>query len=142
MAGAPPFPYSDELGLEICEEIATRKDGLETLRNENLHWPRPRTVYKWILTNESFAQKYAHAKSLQQEVLVNYMLERCENSGNDTYTDDNGKVCSNMASIQRDRLIADNIKRTTCRLLRKYNDKSQVDTNVTINHESSIKDLA
>jgi hypothetical protein len=144
MAGAPEFPYSDELADEICEVISTGIEGLDKLcsKPEYSHWPKPRTIYKWLFNNESFSQKYARAKEYQQDCLIDDVITRSYDRSNDMVIGDDGRVHSNMAAIQRDRLIADNAKWVAGRLSRRYKDKQQVDTSLTVVHEDSIKDLA
>lgn len=140
--GAPEFPYSDDMANDICEAIATSSDGLETICVNNPNFPKPKTIYKWIFTNESFAQKYAHARDLQQEALIAEVIRISKDNSRDLLPDENGRLRSNMAAVTRDRLIADNAKWVAGRLSRKYRDKQDVDSTITINHEDTLKGLS
>ena len=140
--GRPAFAYTEELGQEIADAIATSTKGITQLCKEHEHWPGHETVYQWIYKHKHFSDLYASAKAAQQDVLIDYVNQRSCDSTNDTYIGDDGKMHSNLAAIQRDRLIADNYKWTAARLSQRYRDKQQIDSNINVNHESGIKDLA
>lgn len=140
--GAPCFPYTEELGNEICKAISTTSLGLKHLCAANPHWPEMNKIYEWVIEHPTFGDKYARARELQQDVLIEDVITRSYDNSNDTYIGEDGRVHSNMAAIQRDRLIADNAKWVAGRLSRRYKDKQQVDTNVTISHEDTLKDLS
>lgn len=138
--GAPGWDYEEGLATEICEAIATSTKGLVRLCEDNPHWPKQNTIYKWVLTVPAFANKYAHARELQQEVRVNYAYERAHNNANDMYPDDKGVMRPNMASIARDKLLTDTIKWEAARLSRKYKEKQEVEQH-NFTHEDGLKDL-
>lgn len=139
--GRPGWDYEESIGQEICEAIATSKDGLNKLVEQNPHWPSVKIIYKWVLKFPDFGHKYAQARELQQEVRVNYAYERAHNEERDMYVDEKGVSRPNMAAIARDKLLTDTIKWEAARLSRKYKDKSE-STQTVVTHESGLKELA
>lgn len=138
-----PTEFDPVIAKEICRVIATRKDGLGKLCREFEHWPCQTTVNEWRVDVPSFGDQYAHAKRVQVDLLVESALDQAADNENDTIIDADGIPRSNHAAVQRDRLIVDTIKWVACKLAPKvYGDKQQVDTNVTITHEDTLKDLA
>ena len=140
--GRPKIEYNPEIGSEICRLIATSTKGIRGICKDHADWPSADTVYGWIYEHKEFGDMYARAKAAQQDVMVEYVLERSEDSSKDQYIDADGSVKSNMASINRDRLIADNMKWAAARLSIRYKDKQDINSNITVQHESGIKDLA
>lgn len=69
-----PSKYTEEIGEAICLEIATTDKGLETICNEDDRFPSARTVYRWIIADESFCQKYARAKDMQTQILADQII--------------------------------------------------------------------
>lgn len=138
--GRPPWEYDEILGNEICEAIATSVDGLRKLCERNSHWPKVDVIYKWVIQIPKFADKYAHARELQQEVRVNYAFEHSQDNTNDMYLDEKGVMRPNMAAIARAKLVTDTIKWEAGRLSRKYREK-QIQEQHTYTHEQSLADL-
>ena len=73
-AGRPSL-YTEELAEEICNAIASSKDGLEHLCAANPHWPERANIFIWMRKYPGFRDKYVNAKEQQAEVQVDYMLE-------------------------------------------------------------------
>lgn len=141
VASCPPL--DEVIATEIVEAISTSTDGIKRLCKKNGHWPSHETVNQWRLHYPLFADRYARAKQIQADLLVEEALDIAQNNDNDTILDADGIPRSNHAAVQRDRLIVDSIKWIACKLVPKvYGDRQQVDTNVTINHEDTLKDLA
>jgi hypothetical protein len=141
--GVTLHPFDQAIADEICKAISTTTDGLGKLCKKNEHWPPQTTINEWRLAYSQFNDQYARAKQLQADLLVESILDTSRNNENDTIIGDDGRTHSNMAAIQRDRLVVDSIKWIACKLMPKvYGDKQTVDSTVTINHEDSIKDLA
>ena len=138
--GRPGWDYTESLGKEICETLATSPHGLKTLCKMHKNWPGYNVIYKWVFQFSDFANMYAHAREMQQEVLVNEMMEISTNREHDFYTTEKGEV-PNMARIARDKLIADNTKWSAARLNRRYREKQQLEQNI-YTHEEQLKDLA
>lgn len=140
--GAPEWPYDENLANEICDAIATSREGLDHLckKNRERGWPSDDVIYKWVIRYPNFANKYAHARELQQEVRMAYVHTRSADESRDTYIDDKGVVRPNMAAIARDKLITDNLKWEAARLSRKYREKQTVEQH-TYSHEAGLKEL-
>lgn len=79
-----PSMYSEELADKICLAISTGEKGLNHLCAANEEFPNPKTVYEWIITNDSFSKKYARARELQAEFMAEKMIEIADDSTNDT----------------------------------------------------------
>jgi hypothetical protein len=88
MPAGRPSDYSDELADMICERIA---DG-ESLRSicsaENM--PNKSTVFRWLAANEEFATRYAHARDVQTDVMVDEMTDIADDGSNDWMERRNG----------------------------------------------------
>src|SRR5579871_3891881 len=70
---ARPSSYTEQIGEEICLEIATTDKGLEEICSVD-EFPEARTVYRWIIKHEEFCQKYARAKELQTQILADQII--------------------------------------------------------------------
>jgi hypothetical protein len=46
-----PSDYTEEIGDEICLEIATTDKSLETICESKPEFPCARTVYRWIIAS-------------------------------------------------------------------------------------------
>ncbi len=121
-----PSSFSQAAADEICERIAAG----ETVRNlsgDNL--PEPRTIFRWLASNESFRQQYARAKESQAEVLAEEILEISDDATND-YTETEDGAILNHENIQRSRLRVDSRKWLLSKLLpKKYGDRVQQEIN-------------
>lgn len=69
-----PTSYTRDLGDAICEGIS-RKTPLARLCDENDSMPSPRTVYRWLRTEDEFCQNYTRAKEDQADYLAEECLE-------------------------------------------------------------------
>lgn len=125
--GAKPFPYTEELADEICEAIATTHIGLDHLCKANPHWPNSKVIRAWTWKQPSFGPKYQLARERQQDMMVEYMMQKAEDASNDFYEDENGNFKPNAVAVSRAKLVVDSIKWQAGRLSRKYSDKSQVE---------------
>ena len=70
-----PTKYTKALADEICETIACSQKGMETLCNENEHWPDRGNIFRWMIRYEDFRHNYAQAKEKQVEVSIDYLQE-------------------------------------------------------------------
>jgi hypothetical protein len=68
-----PSSYSEEVAEEILLEIATTDKGLDKIC-ESDSFPESRTVYRWILANQEFSQRYARARELQTQLLADQII--------------------------------------------------------------------
>lgn len=120
-----PSVYTDDLADEICEEIAFTDMGLEHLCRLFPHWPTPRTIHRWIESNEIFRQKYAHARERQAEYMAEQIVSIADDGTNDTQVDEDGKTIVNHDHIARSRLRVEARKWVASKLLpKKYGDRT------------------
>lgn len=117
--GRPPFLYTDELGNEICNAIASNSVGITKLCNQNSHWPSRETMYQWLANNTSFADKYARAKQQQIELLVDEIIEISDDTSQDTIINENGTRTCNSEFIARSKLRIDSRKWLASKLVPK-----------------------
>jgi len=105
-----PTDYTLELAHEICEVVATTSKGIKVLCNENKHWPSHDTIYRWLKHYKEFSDLYARAKRQQVEVIIDEILTIADDSSNDTYVNDDGKLVIDHEHINRARLRVDTRK--------------------------------
>ncbi len=124
-AGGRPSDYSVELVELICNRIA---DG-ESLRDIGLDdaMPSRETMRRWLISHEEFRAQYALAREEQAEFYADEIIKIADDGSNDTYTDDDGNVCTNHDVIARSRLRVDARKWHASKLApKKYGDKLAV----------------
>jgi hypothetical protein len=74
MPAGRPSSYSQELADEICIRISTSTDSLRTICEAD-DMPDPRSIYRWLASNDSFSQQYARAKEQQVSVMAEEILD-------------------------------------------------------------------
>lgn len=86
-----PTKYNTELTDKICDRIATSSDGVHKIAAEfNI---TATSVFEWLTKHIEFADKYARAKELQADFMVQEMVQIADDSKNDTKViDKNGKL--------------------------------------------------
>jgi len=141
--GAPAFEYTEELGDEICRAVACSTHGLSRICKENPHFPKKDTIYKWRVEIPTFSEKYARARLAQADVLAEDCVDIADDSSQDTIIDpETGQPRCDHEWLARSRLRLDTRKWLAAKFLPKlYGDRQQVDTNITINHEDTLKEL-
>lgn len=119
-----PTLYSEALANRICSAIANSTKGLSHICKQNDDFPCRDTIHEWVVTNKIFSDKYARAKELQAELLVDEMIDIADDGRNDTYQDDEGFVKVDHDVIQRSKLRVDTRKWIASKLLpKKYGEK-------------------
>jgi len=120
-----PTDYTSELGIEICDKIASRCVGIRQICNENPHFPNPDTIYVWIRKHKEFAERYAQAKKDQVFGLVDEILDISDDSSRDNKTNNNGDVVCDSEWVARSRLRVDTRKWIAAKLVpRIYGDNA------------------
>lgn len=143
MAGAPEFEYTQELGDRICKAVACSPHGLTRICRDNPDFPKKTTIYKWRVEIASFAEQYARARLAQADVLAEDCVDIADDGSNDTMVDEDGNERCDHEWLARSRLRLDTRKWLAAKFLPKlYGDRQQVDSNVTITHEDTLKDLS
>jgi hypothetical protein len=72
--GRPKIEYTEELGIEICETIASSSMSVREMSEMNAHWPGHDTIFRWMHYIPHFSDLYAKAKRRQAEFLVDELL--------------------------------------------------------------------
>jgi hypothetical protein len=125
--GRPPI-YTEELGDEICEAIATNAFGLEKICKKFPHFPDKSTIWLWKLKEPSFAEKYYKAKLIQAELHVEECFDISDDVSNDKKENQHGNEVTNNEAVNRSRLRVDTRKWVASKLLpRQYGDKQLVE---------------
>ena len=126
-----PSLYTQELADKICDLIATNTCSLQRMCKENDWMPAFRTIFKWLheKDKEYFMHKYAHAKRLQGELMVEELNDIADNTDEDYYLDDKGRLKTNHENINRSRLRVDTRKWIASKILpKKFGDKLDLTT--------------
>ncbi len=83
VVGRPPFPWTDELEIEIANYIATHAVGLKEAALNNKHWPEVNCIFERIHKSPKFGDMYLAAKQQQvfvmNEETLNIMVETKNN---------------------------------------------------------------
>src|SRR5690242_18516843 len=111
--------YTEEIGKQICEAVASSTEGLNDLIAKNPHFPCQATVYKWINDHPQFSEMYANAKRAQAAIFAEEIVKIADNEASDHVVGDDGKLVMNSVKVARDRLRIDTRKWIACKLLPK-----------------------
>lgn len=111
--GAPKYVYTDEIGKEICDRIASGESLKAICRDE--HLPSYPTVVGWYVHDENpgFATLYARARKAQAELFIDELPEIADNGTNDWMANNNPNSLGwqvNGEHTQRTRLRIDTRK--------------------------------
>ena len=118
-----PSDYNPEIAKLICERIATHDCGIQKLVDMYDDMPMKSTIRLWKLKHTDFSSQYADAKRQQVENLAEDIIDICDNSAQDYYTED-GKEHFNSEHVQRARLRVDTRKWLASKLAPKiYGDR-------------------
>lgn len=124
-----PSLYTEELGDQICLEVATTDKGLDSIC-ESDEFPSSRTVYTWLIKHEEFLQKYARAKELQTQLLADQIIPIADTPkiGVKTKESEDGIETTTGDMIEHRRLQIDARKWLLAKLQpKKYGDKVQAE---------------
>lgn len=126
MAGGRPTDYTEELGIAICEAVASSTDGVHKLFAGD-EWPAVSSIFLWLAKYPEFSERYAQARANQAKLLAQQIIEIADDGANDTYIDSEGREVTNHDHIQRSKLRVDARKWVASKLLPKvYGDKLDV----------------
>lgn len=75
-----PTSYSDEIASELLATIATTRHGLAFICDLKESFPAPATVYRWMLADSEFCERYRRAKEDQLQVLEDELLQIADNT--------------------------------------------------------------
>lgn len=112
---ARPTIYSEELALEICEQLAQGKSLRSICDNKGM--PSIRTVMSWRNSNNQFLQQYARAREDQADYYAEELIKLADSFTGETDT---------ITAISRAKLQIDTRKWVASKLKPKmYGDKVQ-----------------
>jgi hypothetical protein len=124
---ARPTKYTEELAEQICEALATKSKGLNSICKDLKI--APSSVYLWLIEHEGFSERYARAREEQADLLADEIIEISDDESKDTLSGEHGEY-PNQAKIARDRLRIDARKWKASKLApKKYGDKMDVTSN-------------
>jgi len=66
--GRPPMPYNEEMADIICDRLSEGESLLAISREKDM--PSYSTVLRWLDASEEFRGKYARARDVQQDYLI------------------------------------------------------------------------
>lgn len=123
-----PSIYTDELAKKICETLAVSTIGMRKLCAIHPEFPHVETIRLWALNKPDFFAQYTNALAKRAMWLAEDIEDIADDGTNDTYVNDDGKVCTDHDVLARSRLRVDTRKWIACKLLPKvYGDKVQVE---------------
>jgi len=97
--------WTPELEEAICAAIAINAKGLEEICAENEDFPHPATIYRRLIANEAFCERYARARELQLQVLADQLVPLA----------DKDRICEKRTikpDGSEERVILDQVERT------------------------------
>lgn len=123
------YPYTEEIGAEICEAVATSTLGIEALCKENPHWPNHKLIRKWRY-NESlaplFGSHYARAKQAQIDLMVERIFVITKDKKAGYLVDKDGNTYADQTYLTKMRCEIDAIKWLASKLAPKiYGDRKE-----------------
>lgn len=98
-----PTKYSEDITLEICEEIANGRSLRSIVKAE--HMPAQSTIFKWLSEHKIFSEQYARAREAQADVYadeITSIADECE--------DDAAKVAKARLQIDSRKWLASKLK--------------------------------
>jgi hypothetical protein len=108
----------------VIELLATGEPLRQICRREGM--PSPWAVLRLVAKDESFAQRYAHARSIGCEVIADEIMEISDDGRND-WMEREGIEVTNQENIQRSRLRVDSRKWLLSKLKpEKYSDSAKL----------------
>ena len=139
--------YDPKVAEKICLMLMDGMSLREICRRDDM--PSRSTVFKWILDNPDFHDRYARAREVQGEVIADETVEIADDARNDWMerngADDEGYQ-QNGEHVQRSRLRVDTRKWMAGKLNpKKFGDRQQIDALVehsgTVTHAFDPKTL-
>lgn len=135
-----PSDYTQEKADQICAYITEGKS-LRTIQKID-GMPSAVTIFAWLRKEPMFLKLYAQAKEEQAEMMVEDILEICDDGSND-WMERNGKSVLNGEHVQRSKLRVDTRKWLASKLkAKKYGDSSQVKITGDTENPFVLKDIS
>lgn len=119
--------YNDAIAQDICTLITEGKSLVTICEQDDM--PSMSTVFKWLSQNSDFAEKYAHAREVQADVMDAEILKVAREVTNE--------------DAQAARVKIDAFKWRASKLApKKYGDRQEIDLNVNMDPEQAKARLA
>ena len=134
----PKIYYSEELALEICEELSNGISLHKICHRDDM--PPPSSIYRWLAEEAFFRDCYARARENAAHTLFDQMIDIADNSSRDLLEDGS----ANNAAIARARLQIETRARVAGKLhVRVYGERIEtlpqtVTNNLTILDANSL----
>ena len=106
----PKVYYSEELALEICEELSNGISLHKICQRDDM--PPPSSIYRWLAEEAFFRDCYARARENAAHTLFDAMKDIADDTSNDILEDGS----ANNAAIARARLRVDTYARIAGKL--------------------------
>ena len=106
----PKIYYSEELALEICEELSNGISLHKICQRDDM--PPPSSIYRWLAEEAFFRDCYARARENAAHTLFDAMKDIADDTSNDMLADGS----ANTAAIARARLRVDTYARIAGKL--------------------------
>ena len=106
----PKVYYSEELALEICEELSNGISLHKICQRDDM--PPPSSIYRWLAEEAFFRDCYARARENAAHTLFDAMKDIADDTSNDMLADGS----ANNAAIARARLRVDTYARIAGKL--------------------------
>lgn len=139
-----PTGYTEELGHEICERIATTAQGLDLICDNEPSFPSARTVARWLEIHPAFCQSYVRARERQADLLFDQCLEiadKCRIGEKVKTLPDGSTEVMTGDMIERARLQVDTRMRMAGKLhMKKYGDKAEVVHSGAVDHRHTLSE--
>ena len=131
MPAGRPTTYSEELASRICEEIADGRSLRSIVANDE-GMPARSTIFKWLVEDKQFSDRYAKAREAQADVLFEEILDIADEAQTTTKLvgqgDDAEEVITyDSVAVARNRLRVDARKWMAGKLRpKKYGEKLEL----------------
>lgn len=134
-----PSSYTTELADAICDRIAEGESLRAICRGEDM--PAMSTVFRWLATDEAFAEQYARAREEQAEALADEIVSISDEA--EVVTKQQGEdvvLALDPTAVARNRLRVDARKWVAAKLKpKKYGERVAVDHGVQDNLAEQLK---
>lgn len=139
--------YTDEIADRILEKIATSSLSMKSILQED-GMPAFSTFFKWLTDIPGFSDRYARAKEMQADYMIEEMIDISDDGSNDLMTitkGDQSYEMENKEVTNRSKLRVDTRKWIASKLKpKKYGDKLEIDNKnptILISYDDWKKDL-
>lgn len=119
-----PSDYTPELGLRICELIASGMSLKRICERDDM--PHRSNVHRWLIddTKKEFRDKYEESVNTRTENMFDELNEIADEQSNDWIEKKDGGVILNKEAVMRSRLRVDTRKWYLSKIMpKKYGDK-------------------